>query len=126
MTAEEIEAAGGKKTINKLMEEAELTPDVWGRLVATGDHVWQENGGNEPERAVADCDTEEIAVFLVCAPKAITHLQKLVADATKRAETAEAKLADADAYGVEQWNRGLAEGDYGDCQTFAEWLSARV
>lgn len=77
----------GKKTINQLMEEAELTPGVWGRLIATGDHVWQEDVNGD--RAVANCDTEEIAAFLVCAPKAIVGLQQIAREAIARAETAE-------------------------------------
>lgn len=76
-----------KKTINQLMEEAELTPGVWGRLIATGDHVWQEDINGD--RAVADCDTEEIAAFVVCAPKAIVDLQQIAREAIARAETAE-------------------------------------
>ncbi len=76
-----------KKTINQLMEEAELTPGVWGRLIATGDHVWQEDINGD--RAVANCDTEEIAVFFVCAPKAIVGLQQIAREAIARAEMAE-------------------------------------
>lgn len=91
MTPEEIAAAGGKKTISEFLEEAELLPDVWGRLHAyetdAGWHVMQDDpdGG----RAVADCDTMEIAKFLVCAPKAIIHLNQIVKDTSARAEAAE-------------------------------------
>lgn len=119
MTPEEIAAAGGKKTISEFLEEAELLPDVWGRLHAyetdAGWHVMQDDpdGG----RAVADCETMEIAKFLVCAPKAIIHLNQIVKDTSARAEAAEVALA---AVPVEALKRTLLTGYRTDAQITAD------
>ena len=127
--ANEMAAQGYKPILAHATRDTGIkTWEVWGTdpdtlasvMVATREE-WDQHVSDKAHANAVDYCAEHFT-------GAVSVLAVELADAIKRAEAAEAKLALVDEYGEAQWHSSASgtEFEAGPCETFAEWLQSRV